>query len=69
MRVKVELQLADGQSLGSGEVLQFMNALEGSGSTQEFEWLVVGDAGSTVTLNVGAPNSGFASQTSTLRAR
>lgn len=69
MRVKVELQLAEGQSLGSGEVLQFVNALEGSGSTQEFEWLVIGDAGSTVTLNVGAPNSGFASQTITLRAR
>ncbi len=69
MRVKVELRLADGQSLGSGEILQFVNALEGSGSTEEFEWLVVGDAGSTVTLEVGAPNAGLATQTITLRAR
>lgn len=68
MRVKVELGLATGQSLGSGRKLQYINALNGSGSTEEFEWLVVGDAGSAVQLTVGAPNAGVRTQAITLRA-
>jgi hypothetical protein len=69
MRVRVELGLASGQSVQSGRKLAFVNALRGSGSTEEFEWLIVGDAGSTVTLTVGAPNAGMHTQTITLRAR
>ncbi len=49
--------------------MQYIDALRGSGSVQRFEWLVVGDAGSTVTLTVGAPNTGSATETITLRAR
>jgi hypothetical protein len=69
MRVKVEMKLGNGQSLASGRKLQFIDALRGSGSMQRFEWIVVGDAGATVTLNVGAPNAGSATETITLRAR
>ena len=69
MRVKVELGLGANHVLSSGRKLQFINALRGSGSTEDFEWVVVGDAGSTVTLTVGAPNAGMSTQTITLRAR
>ncbi len=68
-RVMVELRLGNGQSLTSGRKVQYIDALRGSGSVQRFEWLVVGDAGSTVTLTVGAPNTGGATETITLRAR
>jgi hypothetical protein len=69
MRVRVELGLATGQSVQSGRKLSYINALRGSGSTEELEWLIVGDAGSNVTLTVGAPNAGMHTQTITLRAR
>jgi hypothetical protein len=68
MRVKVELGLASGQSVQSGRKLQYVNALRGSGSTEEFEWLVVGDAGSSLQLTVGSPNAGLRTQAITLRA-
>jgi hypothetical protein len=69
MRVKVELGLRGNQSLGSGRKLQYISAIDGSGSTQEFAWLVIGDTGSTIELTVGAPNAGLTTQTITLRAR
>lgn len=69
MRVKVELGLGAGQSLASGRKLTFINALRGSGSTERVEWTIVGEAGSTVTLTVGAPNAGLSTHTITLRAR
>lgn len=69
LRVRVELGLGAGQSIASGRKLGYINALRGSGSTEEFEWLIVGDAGSTVTLTVGAPNARLSTQTITLRAR
>jgi hypothetical protein len=68
-RVKVELTLNGTQQLSSGRRLTFVDALRGSGASQGFEWVVVGDAGSTVRLEVGAPNAGMASETITLRAR
>lgn len=68
-RVKVELTLGANQVLSSGRKLQFIDALRGSGTTQEFEWLIVGDAGSTFKLDIGAPNAGTQSETITLRAR
>lgn len=68
-RVKVEITLGGTQALTSGRKVQYIDALRGSGSVQRFEWLVVGDAGSTVTLTVGAPNTGSATETITLRAR
>lgn len=69
LRAKVELTLGNNQSLGSGRKLAYINALRGSGSAEEFEWLVIGDAGSTVTLTVGSPHAGMQTQTIALRAR
>lgn len=69
MRAKVELKLGNGQSLASGRKVQYIDALRGSGAVQRFEWVVVGDAGATVSLTVGAPNTGSAAETITLRAR
>jgi hypothetical protein len=68
-RVKVELTLAANQQLSSGRRRAFINALRGSGASETFEWIVVGDAGSTVRLEVGAPNAGMLTQTITLGAR
>lgn len=69
LRVKVELRLGDNQTLSSGRRLEFINALNGTGGTQRFEWVVVGAAGSNVTLTVGSPHAGLSTQTITLRAR
>jgi hypothetical protein len=68
LRVKVEVGLGRGQSLQSGRRIAFINALRGSGGRQSYEWVVVGDAGSTLTLTAGAPSTGIATQTITLRA-
>ena len=69
LRVKVELTLRGGQTLSSGRRQDYINALRGSGGRQSYEWVVVGDAGSTVTLTAGSPHAGFATQSITLRAR
>ena len=69
LRAKVELTLGTGQQLSGGRKLQFIDALRGSNATQSFEWLVVGDAGGTLTLTVGSPNTGLTTETITLRAR
>jgi hypothetical protein len=67
--VKVELTMPNGVTLSSGRKQQYIESLRGSGATQRFEWVVVGDAGATLTLNVGAPNTGAVTETITLRAR
>lgn len=69
LRVKVELTLGRGQALSSGRRQSFINALRGSGGRQSYEWVVVADPGTTVTLTAGAPSTGIASQIVTLRAR
>lgn len=69
LRVKVELALRAGQTLSSGRRVDYINALRGSGGRQSYEWVVVGDAGSTVTLTAGSPHAGMATQSITLRAR
>lgn len=69
MRVKVELTLGRGQTLSSGRRIDFINALRGSGGRESYEWVVVGDPGSTLTLTVGSPHAGMTTQSITLRAR
>lgn len=69
LRAKVELTLGNGQVLSGGRRLQYIDALRGSDSAEDFEWIVVGDAGGTLTLTVGAPNTGLLTETITLRAR
>jgi len=68
-RVRVELTLGRDHTLSGGRRMQYVNALRGSGDTERFEWLVVGAAGSTLTLTVGSPHAGLTTQTITLRAR
>lgn len=68
-RVRVELRTGSGQELSSGRVLQFIDALPGSGASQTFEWVVVGAPGSAVTLTVGSPHAGLATQTINLSPR
>lgn len=68
-RVRVELLLGNGQQLSSGRKMQYVNAIPGSGGSEAYEWVVVGAPNSTLTLNVGSPHAGLATQTITLRAR
>lgn len=65
-RVRVEV-VTDGQEIASGHAVQLLGALPGSGNGQDFEWVVVGRAGSQVTIRVSSPVAGESSQTVTLR--
>jgi len=65
-RVRVEM-VTDGQDIASGRAMQLLGALPGSGRGQEVEWVVVGRAGSRVTIRAGSPVAGESSQTVTLR--
>lgn len=67
-RVRVDLSLGNNQTLASGRSMQLLNAIRGSGGFTELSWVVVGDAGSTVTLTAASPVAGEATQTITLRA-
>jgi len=69
LRVKVEVALGRGQTLSGGRKQAYINALRGSGGRETFEWVIVGDAGSAVTLTAGSPITGIVSETITLRAR
>lgn len=67
-RVRVDLGVGNNQSIASGRSMQLLNPLRGAGGFTRLSWVVVGDAGSTVTLNAASPVSGEATQTITLRA-
>jgi hypothetical protein len=69
LRVKVELALGRGQTLSGGRRQSYINALRGSGGRESFEWVIVGDAGATVTLTAGSPIAGIVTETISLRAR
>lgn len=68
-RVRVDLVTGPGQSIATGRSMQLINSIDGSGSSVEVSWLVVGDPGSTVTLKAETPMAGAVSETITLRAR
>ncbi len=68
-RVRVDLKTARGQEIASGRSMQLLNPLRGSGTSTELTWVVVGDAGSSVTLSAASPVTGEAAETITLRAR
>lgn len=57
-KVKVSLDLKKNQTLASGKVLNFIDILPGSGGSQEFNWLIVGQAGDTVKISAGSPMTG-----------
>jgi len=65
-RVRVEV-VTDGQEIASGQAVQLLGALPGSGSGSEVEWVVVGRSGSRVTIRASSPVAGESSQTVTLR--
>jgi len=66
-RIRVDLGTASGQELASGRAVQLLDPLDGSGGSTELTWIVVGTAGSRVTLKASSPVAGSASQTITLR--
>ncbi len=68
-RIRVDLKTSAGQEVASGRTMQLLNPLRGSGTSTELTWVVVGAAGSTVTLSAASPVVGEASETITLRAR
>ena len=65
-RVRVEV-VTDGQEIASGQAVQLLGALPGSGNGEDIEWVVVGRAGSRVTIRVSSPVAGESNQTVTLR--
>jgi len=65
-RVRVEV-VTDGQEIASGQAVQLLGALPGSGSGSEVEWVVVGRSGSRLTIRASSPVAGESSQTVTLR--
>ena len=65
-RVRVEV-VTEGQEIASGQAVQLLGALPGSGSGEDVEWVLVGRAGSRVTIRASSPVAGESSQTVTLR--
>ncbi len=68
-RVRVDLKTSAGQEIASGRSMQLLNPMRGSGTSTELTWVIVGNAGSTVTLSAASAIVGEASETITLRAR
>jgi hypothetical protein len=66
-RIRVDLKTSGGQELASGRAVQLLDALDGQGGSTELTWVVVGAAGSTVTVTAASPVAGAATQTLTLR--
>jgi hypothetical protein len=65
--VYLTLGLANNQSLASGKAKQPLRPIKGNGSYQTMTWLIVGRAGSTVSLTAESPTAGKATETITLR--
>ena len=65
--VYVTLGLGKDQSLASGRAKQSLRPIKGNGGFQTVSWLIVGKAGSTVTVTAESPTAGKATETITLR--
>ena len=65
-RIRVEV-VTDGPEIASGQAVQLLGALPGSGNGEDVEWVLVGRAGSRVTIRASSPVAGESSQTVTLR--
>jgi hypothetical protein len=65
-RVRVEV-VTDGQEVASGQAVQLLGAIPGSGQGEDVEWVLIGRAGSRVTIRASSPVAGQSSQTVTLR--
>ncbi len=67
-RVRVDLKVSGNQQIASGRNMQLLNPLRGSGGFTRLSWVVIGDAGSSVTITAASPVAGEATQSITLRA-
>jgi len=65
--VYLTVGLAKDQSLASGRAKQPLRPIKGNGGYQTMGWLVVGKAGSTVTITAESPMAGKATEIITLR--
>ena len=65
--VKVALELTEEQELASGRSVHLVDAIAGSGDTREYQWVVIGEQGSRVTLTAGSPMTGSLRRTIELR--
>lgn len=65
--VYLTLGIAKDQSVASGRAKQSLRPIKGNGGYQTVSWLVVGKAGSTVTVTAESPIAGKATETITLR--
>ena len=65
--VYLTLGLSKDQSVASGRAKQSLRPIKGNGGYQTVSWLVVGKAGSTVTVTAESPIAGKATETITLR--
>jgi hypothetical protein len=66
-KIKIALNLSDKQQLVSGRVLQFIDVLDGSGGSKEVSWMIIGNKGEPVTLEIGSPMTGTVQKNMTLQ--
>jgi len=57
-KVKVELLLGKNQSIASGNKLNLISLIPGSGGTNLLSWVLIGDQGSKLTISAGSPMTG-----------
>ena len=62
----VSFTVGKGEIVG-GRAVELVGPIPGSGASEKFRWVVVGDAGSTVTITASSPVAGSASAPVTLR--
>lgn len=65
-RLRVEV-VTDGQEIVAGDAVRLLGPLPGSGGSEALEWVVLGDAGSRVTIRATSPVAGESSETVILR--
>lgn len=65
-RIRLALDAGTG-AIAAGHAVQLVGPIPGSGASETFRWVVVGDAGSPVTISASSPVAGTASETLTLR--
>ncbi len=56
--IRVELKLADGQTIFSGRRLTTIPFINGSGDTKKVEWTIQGKKGSKITITASSPRLG-----------
>ncbi len=66
-RIRLEVRAAGPQSVLSGQAVELVGPIAGSGGSIERSWVVVGAPGSTVTIRASSPVAGAATVTVTLQ--